>query len=396
MANIESHYTEQLTEQSTASASYTDITGASIASGNFTTDDRYLILVTAQVKASSSGDVFGIQTLHGSTAFTHSEFEFEPVTAATDYTYQFFTVWTAVSGEGIKLQFKSTGSNYVYADTITLLAINLDDSNANFTKGTEWDYAETDADTSMSSSWSSTNNASVTLPGNTQSGDYLLLSTAQFSTNSTSSSLQSGAAYSEGGAPTAHRSHLQEGEDTSELQHHTVAELVESLSASTTRYQVARNDSASKGTRQLSKIFYLYLDAFNTQGATQTTTADALDYYPTFTEHHTLSFTEGSPTDKWIVYSWCLTTNDSADENYARLQIDGASVPENVDDRGFNATWDATDYLAHSVCVRTDTSIDTSIDIDVCETYDTVGTADEGVIVVFSTELPTTGIIVTP
>jgi hypothetical protein len=391
MANIESHYTEQLTEQTSTSASYTDITGASIASGNFTTDDRYLILINAHVNGDSAGTVFGIQTLHGSTAFTHSQYELEPSSPAGYYTYTFFTVWTAVTGEGIKLQFKADGTNNVAADAITMLAMNLDDANANFTKGTEWDYAETDADTGLSTSWSSSNNASITMPGNTQSGDYLLLSSANCSMNSTSTSLQSGTATTNGGTPTAERTHRQEGEDTSELQYHTVAEVLESLSASATRYQESRNDSATKGTRLMSRIFYLYLDAFATQGATQTTAADLLAEQPSFTEHHTLAFTDGSPTEYWVVLGWMLMDPQAIQWSTCRLQIDGSSVPESNDTERQERAWDSTDQLQWSTIVRTNTSIDTSIDLDAGANAATTQYADEGVIVVFSTELPADG-----
>ncbi|NIS82046.1 MAG: hypothetical protein GTO14_17985, partial [Anaerolineales bacterium] len=399
MANIETHYT-YVTDKTITSSGYTTISGAKIAKTNFTNGDRYLLKITAQCRGFSANGLYGIRpcTDNGvvqALIAVHSSFVFEPAHGSSFYTFEFVYVWTANSTQDIILQAKaSTGTHYIEA--ITMLAMNLDDSNAGWTKGVEWDWAETDADTDLTTSWSSTNNASVTLPGATQSGDYLVLSSGQIDSNSTSSSCESGAAATNGGTPTADRTILQEGEDTSELMYHTVAELLENVSSNTDRYQESRNDSASKGKRTVSRIFYLYLDALNKHGAIQKTTSTDLGV-ASFTEHLSLSYTEGSPADYWIVFGWALSFGDVNDFLYFRLQVDGTSVPENRDADYGPVLWDADDRLPSSHCIRTNESLDTSIDIDGKTTN--VGTGhdlDEGVIVVFSTELPTTGIIVTP
>ncbi len=115
MAIVNHTFVEQTTEQThTGDALFTDITGAEITSGNFIAGKKYLIITNAQVGGDSSSDSFDLQTLHGSTAFAESRYSMEPNhTASNEYmrSYTWFTVWTAVTSEGIKMQFQTSNSS---------------------------------------------------------------------------------------------------------------------------------------------------------------------------------------------------------------------------------------------------------------------------------------------
>src|SRR5574338_39411 len=105
-AQIAHSYTEVTTQQVTISATYVDVPGAAITSGNFTAGKKYLIYINAQANENSSG-VISVKTQHGTTDFAESEGIMVSQGSGTSsyLPYGFLTVWTAVSSEGIKLRF---------------------------------------------------------------------------------------------------------------------------------------------------------------------------------------------------------------------------------------------------------------------------------------------------
>jgi hypothetical protein len=118
------------TNQTTTSNSYVDATNGDIASGNFTAGKKYLILAAAQFGVSAEGIDCGVRVVHGTTAFADSDHEFSTLTANARCPYYWWTVWTAVSGEDINLQFirdAPFGSTTTGLDQIVLLAIKLSD-----------------------------------------------------------------------------------------------------------------------------------------------------------------------------------------------------------------------------------------------------------------------------
>jgi hypothetical protein len=97
--------------QTTTSGTYVDATNGDIASGNFTTGDKYLILAMAQFGVNNSSQGVYVRVVHGSTAFDDSE-QLWTSSATTKRTpYFWWTVWTAVSGEDINIQYRSNPNN---------------------------------------------------------------------------------------------------------------------------------------------------------------------------------------------------------------------------------------------------------------------------------------------
>jgi hypothetical protein len=167
------------TNQTTTSTTYVDATNGDIASGNLTTGEKYLLLAMAQFGPNNSAQGCFIRVVHGSTAFDDSEQLFAASQATRRTPYFWWTVWTAVSGEDINLQFRSNANNVPTAslDFIVLLAINLSDD---VTENTDWVSAERSTDDALTTSF--LDGASITFtPGS--ASDWLVLTNGQYTSS---------------------------------------------------------------------------------------------------------------------------------------------------------------------------------------------------------------------
>src|SRR3990172_11715647 len=176
-------YVAQTTRQTrTGATTYGDITGASIGSANFVTGKKYLLVFTANLDGNNDGGDFGIQAVHGSTSFGGSEMVYDPPSGGSAIlnkaTYTWFTVWTAVSGEGVKLQFRTLNSGHtVGADQITIFAMTLSDY---LREKNDWYYNEVVATTAIdTTTWSTTNNAAVTFTPLVAGNDWLVMTSSR-------------------------------------------------------------------------------------------------------------------------------------------------------------------------------------------------------------------------
>jgi hypothetical protein len=136
------------TNQTTASTTYIDATNGDIASGSFTTGDKYLILAMAQLGVNNSFQGVFLRVVHGSTAFDDSEQLWANSATTRRTPYFWWTVWTAVSGEDINIQYSGNIHNVgaPSLDFIVLLAINLSDD---VTENTDWFSAERSTDDAL-------------------------------------------------------------------------------------------------------------------------------------------------------------------------------------------------------------------------------------------------------
>lgn len=174
MAAIDYAFTELNTAFVANNAAYTDVTGATIASGSFTAGKKYLILINAFTSLAITGNNTNLRVVHGSTAFAQSEQLWQVQTANNEViNYQWFTVWTAVGGEGITLQHQSGGTQTV--NFVAMLALNLTDS---LTENTDWFYNERTNDDALSTT--PTDGASITFTPGIASQDWLVLTNAQY------------------------------------------------------------------------------------------------------------------------------------------------------------------------------------------------------------------------
>ena len=322
MAEIPHAYTAVTSEQTSTSDSYGSVAGSSISSSNFTSGRKYLIRVTAQLRGSNINANFYCQLLHGSTAFTGSEYSFQPGATSTYYTYDFFTVWTAVSSEGLQLQFKcETAGHTVGADQITMVAIEISED---LTENTDWFFSENTTSTSLTTSDSSSNNASITFtPGS--SGDYYILCSG--SQDPSSSGKQSIMKLIRSGEASDTVSSIIEGEDTTVDRYIQTVMKVYSLGASSNTFTQKSSVTVSDGgSRSRSAVFAIRLDVFEDYSFAHTAgtlSIDTTDDFSTGTNAQTDSFTPAQTGD------WYLSSFGILEDTLARFrqQIDNSDDP---------------------------------------------------------------------
>jgi len=139
-AELPHTYVEETAGDShTGNTTETDITDAVITSGNFVTGRKYLILVRAHHGGNSTAGNFRIRTLHGTVLFAGSDHTMEPTsTTALGTHYTWFTVWTAISSEGIKQQFRTNNSgDTVTTDQNILVSLELSED---LTEDSDWHF----------------------------------------------------------------------------------------------------------------------------------------------------------------------------------------------------------------------------------------------------------------
>jgi hypothetical protein len=261
-AELPSTYTDQTTAQThTGDTNWTDVdaTNAAIASGNFTTGRKYLLVAQAQVNLGNVTEHVGMRLTHGSTptAFDGSDMRIEPQSTTSYYTYTWFHVWTAASGEGIKLQFITYNSGQtVTADQITMTAIEISED---ITENTDWFFDSRTTNDTLSTTLTATNPQVTFTPNGTD--DYLLMVTAQINSNSTAVNYRSFIVDTDGGGnqPACNTT----GEDTAEFKMHFIAQYKEAPSNTSHDFEQKSSASSTNGTRDYGAIFALRLNAFD-------------------------------------------------------------------------------------------------------------------------------------
>ena len=120
----------------TTATTETDVDNIYLTSGNFTVGDKYLIIGNAETNCSVASCDVEIHYEHGTTDFTESFNRLEQDDTAAYYTHTWFTVWTAVSNEGIQMEIISPTAGTKTVDQASIIAINLSD----LTENTDWFY----------------------------------------------------------------------------------------------------------------------------------------------------------------------------------------------------------------------------------------------------------------
>jgi len=256
---IDHTFVEVTTRQTSSSTTYVDIPGAVIGSSNLTPDDQYLLVFTALFDGNDVDDQFGIRAVHDSTEFGGSEMIMEPSTVNTHNTYTWFTVWDAVASEDVKLQFKTLGADTVGADQITIFAMNLDED---LTENTEWFFDDDSTSTTLSTAWSTTNNAEVTFTPTKAGNDWLVMTTSRMDVVSSAKNYESRIDRS-GEATSTQPMFSQEGEDANDFILLTNMRVFNLGAASNTFTEQSRLDTtATTEARTHSGVFALNLNAF--------------------------------------------------------------------------------------------------------------------------------------
>lgn len=151
MTQLELAYAERVADAGgTTSASYGNVTSPQLTSGQFVTGKKYLILARAEITMNTLAARGGIRLVHGSTVFDGSTQEFTPITNIGEWSpYFYFTVWTAVAGEGVNLQTKGNGTARCDQRFSSLAAIRLSDA---VVEATDWLYGEHTTSTVLTTS----------------------------------------------------------------------------------------------------------------------------------------------------------------------------------------------------------------------------------------------------
>jgi hypothetical protein len=382
-AAIAHAFTEVNTAQTTTSGTLVDVPGALIASENFVAGKKYLLYVTAQMTNQTATDSIELVALHGKTDFDGkpsfvpfddalggsggSDAVFSTFSASMQWAYGWFTVWTAVSGEAIKLQFRAPGElGTAQVDRIAMLAINLSDDLA---ENTDWAFAEDATDVTLTTAFTDGASVTVTPAG---ASDWLVLTSSQ-------------GPGANGGAALALTRISRSGEAASVLPEArvevnllgdqmpmTLARVFPLAAASNTfTEQSAASANGSGLVRTHSSVFVLNLSKFKVHASAYTEPDLALSATAYATQLQTLSITPTVAGDVWIGAYWGFDRNSALRNAKFRVQVDNVDQPagQTTDAYVFAQTNDAADEdpmvlstLANLTAAAHTVNLDASVD----------------------------------
>lgn len=390
---IENHYTEALsafTRTGTDGDSWADITGASIASGNFTAGKKYLLIITVLSVSATADEPSSLRIVHGSTAFDSSVHQHPQGGGNVHNTYFWFTVWTAISAEDIKVQLSRIpgAAASVTARQVVMFAMNLSDD---LVENTDWAFQEVIADTSLGTSDSTSNNASITLTPGTASHDWLVMSLSRiaFLINSVDAGtklVRSGEASTT--EPHKENSPNQTGDVTdsifvmSNMRPYTLGAV------SNTFTEKSLSIGGTNHTRKASAVFMLDMNKFKNHGFFWNEAEIDLSATSYATEIANIDLTPDDTGYVYILGSWSADLNGASNVK-SRLQVGGTDKPGTADfsrEQGFGTTNES--MLADSARVAVTASTLADIDFDASISAAAAGrAAEDRALIAFTMEL---------
>lgn len=312
-------FAERNTEFTTSSTSYTDVTDLAITSGNFTAGKDYYISYCVQGNENGNAAVGSVRMVHGSTAFAESEQGWaRSSTNVEGAAVCWFSVWTAVASEGLKVQVKSSvGTDTVAVNFGALIAIQLTDY---LVSGTDYCFAQSTADDSLSTT--PTDGASCTVTPSSASTwlaqTYAQIDRSDTTTNEISRMVRSGEASSSLPASnTGPESVLNYG-------HYHARTFSFGATSNTIKEQAEAEATAH--TRLHSSVFLLNLSRFEAHAAAYTEGATSLTS-TTFVEIQTATITPLTTGDVWIGAAFVLDKTETSSDVEFRVQVDGSDQP---------------------------------------------------------------------
>ena len=357
-------YVEQTTKQThTGDTNWTDISGASISSGSFTTGRKYLLIFQAEITGSNTFSNFSVKSLHGSTDFT-SAMNLEVQSPDVYYPYTWFTVWTAIDSEGIKMQFKTDSSaQTVKADQISITSVEISED---LSENTDWFFATRTASDTLSTSFTATN-PSVTISTN-GTDDWLIITVSQINPASNTVNYESRINLD---GSTLTPLHSQEGEDTTnDLQMHFLTRVYTPDNNSHTFTSDARVDSGTAGTREHSSIFALNLNKFDVHADSYIALDSSQDSNDTLatspTQENTATIVPNGLGDVFIMSFMIFDSDTIIKDTKIRQQVSNSDQPpsQTSDDYSHLMTYDETDQLSWNIITMESLSSSTVIDMD--------------------------------
>lgn len=319
-------FVEQNTEQTTTSSTMSDVTGAVIddATCPLVEGKKYLISITFQTRNDVNTIPAEYDIVHGSTSFLDGVIEHR-VGDATGamIANHFITVWTAVSGEDIKIRFRSpNNTNTIKIDQIAMFAMNLSD---NLTENTDWFFAERTTNDALSTTPS--DGASVTFTPGTASHDWLVIAYALIHNGSQNTSQIISRLVRSGEAASTDPEWRVETVNTTSQRYAYAISRVFSLGAAENTFKEQSAGGATAGTRVHSAIFALNLNKFKNH-ANAYTAADAATSATNYaTQAQTISITPDVQSNVYIGAFWGIDHGNAAIEGEFRIQVDNSDVP---------------------------------------------------------------------
>ena len=320
---VDHAFTQTTTQFSTASTTYVDVTGASIASTEFVEGKTYLIHILANVSNSTGDNATIMKVRHGTTDFDNGDGHHVGDNANLYSVHGFLTVWTAVAGESINLQVRSPSASNALVDNVQMFALDL--------TGLVYYFAETFPDDAPDAD--GTDGAAITFTPGTAGHNWWVASNVR---QGTSAGVANGSWIARSGEASSALPIVSQTAFGTARTKWLLSRVFNLGAASNTFTQVS---SASSGTqtRFRSTIFALNLNQFVAHAVAYTEADVALSDTNYATQLQTLSITPTEIDDVWIGGFFGFNKNDAVRTAEFRLQIGNTDVPsdQTSDNRNF-------------------------------------------------------------
>lgn len=327
MATIPHTFTERNTVQTNNSTTYAAVTGIAQASGSFTVGEKYLVIATAHAGADAGAVFTDVHVLHGSTEFEGSLATINILDGTKKETYSFMTVWTAVSSEGLSVEFRgspSSGANNNTVNFVSLLSIQL---SSVLTENTDWFFNESTADQALTTGSTQYDGGSVTFTPGTASQNWLVIAHASYTRTSTSGVTQARINRDAGTSLTPLA--IFSPNNSGAISTSTLARVFNLPASSTNFKEQSMCATGAVATRTYSSLLALNLDKFAAYG--QAYTDGDLTYTATAIatpdELQTCSITPTQAADVWILAYHGFDKAVATYTNQLRVQVDNSDQP---------------------------------------------------------------------
>jgi hypothetical protein len=318
------------TNTGAGSDTYTDVPSSTctLADADFEDGKKYLIIATGLLSGNNANGNFGLRLVHGTTAFDGATLEREPNTTTAWCTFGCMRVWTAVAGEGIKFQCRTvTTTHTVSVDQLSIFAIKLSDD---FTENTDWFYNENTTDTTLTSTFSTTNNPTITFTPGTADQAWLVLACGQLDPLSLTISYKSRLRRQSNAVEQSVLPELSlEPDDANDLFLFLLARVF-TLPALEQIFeqQAAVSTTGTTETRTFGAVFAINLAKFRQATHVYSDTETDLSATAFATELHSLSLTPEVAGDVLVLGTWGCdhAGGTSGIYNKGRIQVDNADL----------------------------------------------------------------------
>ena len=322
-------YVEQMTQQvATTISPYT--VAATLSSSQFVLGQKYLVVVNALFSSNNAGVGGNIKTFHGNTIFNGSHVNRENTGSSVyHYTYTYFTVWTAVAGEDITLQFNTNveAGNTTQMNQITIFAMEISEE---LQEGQDWYFNEIDESTDLANNvWTAYNNATLNITPQNSGDDWLVMTVAQLR------DVGSGASGAQALTRINHTGDVSETDPTLQLTTQDTNDIfvdcnirAYTLTNSPNTFQ-EQSSQIFSGTahRSYSAAFALNLSKFKNHLATYTQAEVDLSSTPYATTVQSGSFNPTWDGKTWLLSAWVFSATGNGPRPQSRIQTDGADTP---------------------------------------------------------------------